>query len=886
MKKPFLLKLFATVMLICLSMAMLTACEDVNVEVTFIVDDEVYAVVNLQDGDTVEMPEDPTKDGFVFDGWYLDKDIWKKPFIGKVEDTTLVKLDVYAKWVEGETQCNHMWSQWTVGVEPTCSEEGKQGRYCLKCSKTEVESIEKLAHTEEVIPAVEPTCQSEGSTEGKKCSICNEVLIAPQSIDKLEHNYGDWIVDEEANCTNAGSQHKVCQNKGCEDRVDEEIPTNGKHVEVVIPAVEPTCQSEGVTEGKKCSICNEVLIAPQSIAKTEHNYVNGICVNEGCGAKDLNYVEPVKYSEGLQFTLNEDNESYSVSGIGTCTDTNIVIPAVYNEKPVTSVGDSAFYYCSGLTSITIPDSVTSIGMRAFFDCGGLTSVTIPNSVTSIGIHAFYYCSALTSITISDGVTSIGSFVFENCPALTSITIPNSVTSIGYGAFVVCKSLTSVTIPNSVTSIGYGAFVVCKSLTSVTIPNSVTSIGSDAFRGCSSLTSITIPDSVTSIGHQAFLGCDIQYNEYDNALYLGNEDNPYLVLIEAKDKLITSCEINDKTKIIANVAFGDCWSLTSITIPNSVTSIDGGAFYGCSALTSITISDSVTSIGSDAFRGCSSLTSITIPDSVTSIGHQAFLGCDIQYNEYDNALYLGNEDNPYLVLIEAKDKLITSCEINDKTKIIANVAFGDCWSLTSITIPNSVTSIDGGAFYGCSALTSITISDSVTSIGAGAFDYCDNLQYNKYDNCLYLGNEYNPYLALIDLKSTSITSFTVNDKTKVIYGKAFNYCWSLTCITIPDSVTYIGDYAFSYCSSLTSIVIPDSVTSIGSHAFYGCSALTSVTIPSSVTYIDSLAFCDCSEMAEIKFDGTVEQWNAIRKSSNWNYNVPAEKVICSDGEVAL
>ena len=149
---------------------------------------------------------------------------------------------------------------------------------------------------------------------------------------------------------------------------------------------------------------------------------------------------------------------------------------------VTSIGDSAFYYCTKLTSVTIPDSVTSIGDSAFYYCTKLTSVTIGNSVTSIGDYAFYYCR-LTSVTIPDSVTSIGDSAFYYCYGLTSVTIPNSVTSIGDSAFGECWNLTSVTIPDSVTSIGDAAFVYCSRLTSVTIPNSVTSIGSYAFSGC-------------------------------------------------------------------------------------------------------------------------------------------------------------------------------------------------------------------------------------------------------------------------------------------------------------------------------------------------------------------------------------------------------------------
>ena len=220
------------------------------------------------------------------------------------------------------------------------------------------------------------------------------------------------------------------------------------------------------------------------------------------------------------------------------TSTNTLILGCKNStipNSVTSIGDWAFYHCTGLTSVTIPNSVTSIGKSTFGECTGLTSLTIPNSVTSIGSEAFNGCSGLTEVTIPSSVTSIGDKAFCNCSGLTSVTIPSSVTSIGDWAFCNCSGLTSVTIPNSVTSIGYAAFYYCDGLTTITIPNSVTSIGDKAFSYCSGLTSVTIPNSVTSIGSSAFY---------------------------------------------------ECSGLTSITIPNSVTSIGDEAFYNCWGLRTI------------------------------------------------------------------------------------------------------------------------------------------------------------------------------------------------------------------------------------------------------------------------------------------------------------
>ena len=232
-----------------------------------------------------------------------------------------------------------------------------------------------------------------------------------------------------------------------------------------------------------------------------------------CGIKfDGSYSNPLYYAKHIY--SDEDTEitnliiPNSVTSIGNSAFANCSgLTSVTIGNSVTSIGSSAFSYCSGLTSVTIGSGVTSIGNYAFRECSGLTSVTIPNSVTSIGSSTFYNCSGLTSVTIPNSVTSIGSSAFYGCSGLTSITIPNSVTSIGNYAFY-GSGLTSVTIPNSVTSIGINAFANCSKLTSVTIPNSVTSIGTYAFFGCSKLTSVTIPNSVTSIGDKAFDGVDI------------------------------------------------------------------------------------------------------------------------------------------------------------------------------------------------------------------------------------------------------------------------------------------------------------------------------------------------------------------------------------------
>ncbi|MBO4508007.1 MAG: leucine-rich repeat protein [Spirochaetaceae bacterium] len=521
--------------------------------------------------------------------------------------------------------------------------------------------------------------------------------------------------------------------------------------------------------------------------------------------------------------------------------TSVSVPST-----VTSIGNNAFNGCTGLESIVIPDSVTSVGTGVFNGCTNIESVTLPGTLNQTSIQnalsslptnnaVSSYDIEVTNITTDDqisslktalsnsgkyvdlslenctGLTSLPNNAFKNCDKLTSISLPSSVTSIRYSAFSGCSALRSISIPSSVTSIGENAFSDCRALQSITIPSSVTSIGNDAFRGCSKLQSITLPDSVTLIGYGAFSYC--------RALQSINvsSDNNYFSSV---DGVLFN---KNRTTLI-----GCPGGKTSITIPESVTSIGDSAFYGCSKLQSITLPDSVTSIGNDAFFVCEALQSITLPDSVTSIGSYAFSGCS----------------------------KLQSITLPDSVTLIGYGAFYNCIALQSITLPDSVTSIGPNAFYNCIALQSITIPESVTSIGYGAFSWCRALQ-----------------------------SITLPDSVTSIEYCAFYNCEALQSITIPESVTSIGDSAFYGCSKLQSITLPDSVTSIGENAFYVCWALQSITIPSSVTSIGFGAFYSCSKLQTITFQGNKAQWNRITKANYWNFCCPATmQVVCTDGTV--
>ena len=545
---------------------------------------------------------------------------------------------------------------------------------------------------------------------------------------------------------------------------------------------------------------------------------------------------------------------------------DVVIPntVTYNDNiyTVTSIYEYAFYECTNLTSVTIPNSVTTIGEGAFIECTNLTSVTIPNSVTTIGDGAFFECTNLTSVTIPNSVTTIGNYAFWKCTSLTSVTIPNSVTTIGEYAFYECTNLTSVTIPNSVTTIGNYAFWKCTSLTSVTIPNSVTTIGEYAFYECTNLTSVTIPNSVTTIGNYAFWKCTS----------------------------LTSVTIPNSVTTIGVGAFCDCTNLTSVTIHNSVTTIGEGAFYECTNLTSVTIPNSVTTIGKSAFQKCTSLTSVTIGNSVKSIGSKAFYRCPLTFVTIPISVdTIGQNafNSSYAAFY---------CEANSKPN---NWSYG---YNNQYDYYYSWNSNSGNVIWGSFVDNDIVYQKNlIYNYITDNYDYSDSLvsliKYVGDSSVLEIPtsathNSVVYHITSINNKAFSdcanITSITLGDSWKTIGPEAFCNCKSLTSIVIPNSVTSVDENAFSGCTSLTSISIPNSVISIGQNVFDGCYGLTSISIPNSVINIGSSAFKDCINLtiycqAKIKHSNWDEDWNISGCPVVWGVNFNSVTVKSDNNE---
>jgi len=517
------------------------------------------------------------------------------------------------------------------------------------------------------------------------------------------------------------------------------------------------------------------------------------------GNTDGGSTEPAYFTEGLSFTVLQ-NGTCVLTGAGTATDADVVIPAEHEGKPVVAIGNSVFGRYKGLKSVTIPASVKEIRKTAFSDCETLESVTIAEGsvLESIGEDAFYYCSELKSITLPATVKTIGANAFYACKKLASVTIADgsALEKIERAAFSDCAALKSVSVPATVTEIGANAFAKCAALESVTLPaGKLTSIGSSAFAHCTALTELVIPEGVKTIGDSVFLCAGIETISIPaTAESIGV--TPLAECAELKTITVAegngvyysagNCLVNDDTKtlvagcktsviptdrgikFIADSAFKSCEDLKSVTIPATVERIYAYAFYNCTGLSSVLFEKNcaLKSIGQHAFETCNSLQEIVLPAALQSIDGYAF-----QYSK-----------NLKSVLFESGSEL----------RSFGGYAFYKCENLSLIMIPQNVNSIGKDTFAGTNIkgiyLCSYTVNGMVTdkeacsglfrsvssiAVSASIDDPSEFLtkNYTQTADIAYQGAAYTVYSIHTHPADSNWTSYTRGDYT----GKQCSRC---------------------------------------------------------------------------------------------------------------
>ena len=662
-----------------------------------------------------------------------------------------------------------------------------------------------------------------------------------------------------------------------------------------------------------------------------HNYVDGYCTE--CGKQ-----QDAEFKSELEYTLSDDGTYYTVSGIGSITGTEIVIPENYKGKPVTAIGDAAFQYNRQITSVTIPEGITSIGSNAFQGCNALTAINLPKSLETIGRYAFHKCTSVSG----------------------ELRIPNKITVIQEGAFGECERITALILPSEVTHIGADAFAKLKYVRELSIPKTLVHVGENAFKGCR-IESVNITD------FNAWCNIEFESLQSNPMVNLYGDDNGAQLLINGV--AATAYAMGDEIKAIKDYTFAGCSSLISVTfsknleyigdgafcccpklqtaiLPDSLTYLGKSAFANCVSLTNVKLSSKLTEISEEAFSFCKALEAVEIPNSVSIIGKQAFKTCmKLEHIIIpDSVTVIGEEAFGTCILLE-------TVTLGNNVKTIMPRAFHDCRALTAISLPCSVETIGEYAFSYCISLKSTALPNSIKKIGRSTFEKCyaltdivfngkrsewdaidkgdewcantSNLSVKcidsteilnrastglKYNNAVGSNNELvvagigtctdteifipatheGKHVVGIEAECfknvKGITKIVIPDSVKDIYPNAFYGCKDLKEVVLGSGAEWL-EALFVGCTSLEKVTIPNGVKFISVSCFNGCTALRSITIPSTVSEFHENAFSKCSSLTDIYFNGTKVQFNNITKASTWIADTPLQTVHCSDGDLS-
>ena len=552
-----------------------------------------------------------------------------------------------------------------------------------------------------------------------------------------------------------------------------------------------------------------------------------------------------------------DMYDYSEDYLAPWSEHCVEITNVTISDGVTSIGSSAFCYCS-VKSITLPFGLKHIGASAFFNCPNIQQINIPDSVEHIDPYAFSFCKGLHTVQLPSSLTLISEELFAECDNLKNLSIPDTVTEIGANAFLRCTAFILEKLPAGIKSIGDTAFANCGNIESLALPGTLESIGEAAFNGTAidKASFAGTPERWTAIGgdacciaqdkidfleHTCDFGGSWQYDTHkhwqscscgktqNEGEHTGDGDT-CTVCDAALSAALDSGSIGDglswslsrsgvltisssgKMPDFSSVANAAPWDkqkdkIQSVVIESGVQSISGGAFSGCTALEKVSISETVTQIDLNAFGGCTSLAAFEVAE-----GNKAFLS-------------VGG------VLFSA-DKELLRCPVGKSA---------------DYTVPSGTVAIAGGAFKDCAKLESLVIPDSVTAIGKSAFENC-----------------------------AALKRITLPKSIAKLEALTFSGCAALAEIALPDSVKTLGEKVFSGCAALKSVKIPAEVTVIPTEAFSGCSSLESITIPKNVSHINERAFDGCTALKKVDYLGSDTDWSQVTKGTGNNALDNAEK----------
>ena len=634
-----------------------------------------------------------------------------------------------------------------------------------------------------------------------------------------------------------------------------------------------------------CLCCLLAALCAFTLAANAEIVDYGTCGAEGDGSNltwTLDDAGTLTISgTGKMIAFKTINECTSAPWGGSKSNAQRVKNVVIHNS-VTSIGDSAFYGCTELASISIPNSLTSIGENTFFDCEQLTNVSIPDSVIEIGVGAFSRCKNLKTLelpfvglsrTLKDKMISsikstiedksISSVLSEKALNQFRLAIPTFYKTYGMLGIIFETEESPSSSEYYYSQLGFKGnfdsfslsyyYYIPKSLENVVIGTGMDYVEAEAFVDCSGIKSITISDSIMNIGASAFSGCD----NLDRIYYIGTQDQWKAVKNASNrtpsfyDCLFSDGVVYNSSKTKIQTVYNT--TIRQVTIPDSVTNIADNAFFGCTELTEITIPDNVTSIADNAFSGCTGISSVSIKNPMTKVYKTAFSDTPWYNNHPDGVVYTNN------FVFSYKGTMPENATISLKkgtTGILSN-AFSDCVEMSSITIPDSVTQIGDSAFSGCSGLLKVTIPDSIIQMGENAFSGCKRL------GTVVLGNGLSEIPKGTFSNCTNLFDVIIPKGIKKIGAEAFKGCnYYLKEITIPGNVTNIEESAFSGCSALTKITLNEGLTSIGESAFLDCSSLKEITIPVSVTEIKTGAFKRVNSLNRINYAGSEQQWKQI------------------------